>query len=165
MYLTVAELKAASAFDPIEWDELTVRRPATVDLWLRLTQGQIDDPLRLRYAVPFATTPPALAPDPSRAPVAVKLWQATLMDGLFLQHRRTPGAEGLPDATIEARATAALASIAAAADQDRPAHPELPLRSDTAATGVTKGGPLMVGPTTLYGFFDQQRDARDQRGW
>lgn len=165
MYVTFAELKEGSEFDPAEWDELNTRRPATVTAWLTLTQTLIDDPLRLRYAVPLATTPPSLVPDPTLAPKTVKAWQIVLMDAKFLRHRRTPGAEATSDADISAEAAAVMLAIAAAADQDRAAHPELPLRSDTSASGVSKGGPMMVSPTTLYGYFDQQAARRDSGGW
>lgn len=165
MYVTFAELKEGSEFDPAEWDELNARRSATVTAWLGLTQALIDDPLRLRYAVPFATTPPSLTPDPTLAPKTVKAWQIVLMDAKFLRHRRTPGAESAEDSDISAEAKAVLESIAAAADQDRPAHPELPLRSDTSSSGVSKGGPMMVSYNTMHGFFDAQAARRYSGGW
>jgi hypothetical protein len=165
VYNTFAELKEGSEFDPAEWDELNARRSATVTAWLGLTQALIDDPLRLRYAVPFGATPPSLVPDPSLAPKTVKAWQIVLMDAKFLRHRRTPGAEAPADSDLSAEAKAVLESIAAAADQDRPAHPELPLRSNTSSSGVSKGGPMMVGYATLYGFFDGQAARRDAGGW
>src|SRR5262245_52250736 len=125
MYITFDELKAGSEFDPAEWDELNTRRLATVTAWLTLTQAIIDDPLRLRYGVPFQAPYPA----------TVKAWQIVLRDAKFLRHRRTPGAESADDSDISSEAAAVMASIAAAADQDRPAHPELPLRADTTASG------------------------------
>lgn len=151
MYVTLAELKEGSEFDPIEWDELNTRRPATVTAWLTLTAALINDPLRLRYAVPFE------APYPT----TVKAWQIVLMDAKFLRHRRTPGAESTDDSDISTEAKAVTESIAAAADQDRPAHPELPLRSDTSASGVTKGGPMMASFATPYEWFDEQARRRD----
>lgn len=164
MYVSFAELKEGSEFDPAEWDELNSRRPATVTHWLRQTQAHIDDPLRLRYAVPFGVTPPSLTPDPTIVPFTAKLWQIALMDAMFLRARRTPGAEAVADADINRREESVLGAIAAAADQDRPSHPELPLRSDTTPSGVVKGGPLMASYTTAYEFFDAQARRRDELG-
>ncbi len=165
MYITFAELKEASAYDPSQWDDLDARRPSTIARWLKSTQAAIDDPLRLRYAVPFATTPPSLVPDPAKAPETVKDWQITLMDERFLEARREPGAEQDEDGGLKGRAKRVLDTIAATADQDRAAHPELPLRSDTRASGVSKGGPLMIGAVTYHGFFDAQAARRDAEGW
>ena len=163
-YTTFAELKEGSEFDPAEWDELNTRRPATVAHWQRQTQAAIDDPLRLRYAVPFGVTPPSLTPDPTIVPFSAKAWQIALMDAMFLRSRRTPGAEASADADINRREESIFAAIAAAADQDRPAHPELALRSDTSSSGVTKGGPMMVAYATPYDWFDAQAVRRDQDG-
>lgn len=165
MYNTFAELKDASEFEPDQWDELTARRPATVAAWLGLTQSVIDDPLRLRYAVPFGVTPPSLTPDPALVPKTAKGWQVALMDAKFLRARRTPGAESAEDADIGATEQRVLDAIAAAADQDRPAHPELPLRSDTSASGVSKGGPMMRSYNTPWGWIDDQANSRNQGGW
>lgn len=164
-YVTFAELKEGSEFDPAEWDDLNTRRPATVARWLRQTQALIDDPLRLRYAVPFGCTPPSLTPAPAFVPETAKDWQIALMDGKFLRSRRTPGAEEAADADVSAEEKAVRDAIAAAADQDRPAHHELPLRSDATTSGVSKGGPMMLSYNTPYGFFDAQARWRDSGGW
>lgn len=164
-YVTFAELKIASAFDQSQWDELDARRPATVAAWLEQAQAEIDDPLRLRYLVPFACTLPSLDPDPAKAPRTAKRWLVWLMDELFQAARREAGSLPGEDVDLAARAQRARDAIAAAADQDRAAHPELPLRSDTRASGVSKGGPQMSGVNTLHGFFDAQAARRDQEGW
>lgn len=164
-YITFAELKEGSSFNPTDWDELRTRRPTTPESWLELTQADIDDPLRLRYVVPFSAAPPSLTPDPTRAPRTVKRWQIALMDARLFRSRRDPGAPLSEDADLLAEEQRVFASIAAAADQDRPAHPELPLRSDTASSGVSKGGPLMASFSTLHGYFDDQARRRDEGGW
>jgi hypothetical protein len=166
VYVTLAELKAGSAFDPAGWDELNTRRPATIAAWLRMTQSDIDDPLRLRYAVPFATTPPNTTPDPSLAPKTVKNWQISLLDARFLDARRNAGTSLSEDNSITRGAERAREAIAAAADQDRAAHHELPLLADKPwGTGVSKGGPLVATYMTPYGFFDAMAARRDEGGW
>jgi hypothetical protein len=87
------------------------------------------------------------------------------MDARFQRARREPGAPAGEDGDLSAEETRVLAAIAAAADQDRAAHSELPLRSDTRASGVSKGGPMMLGSNTLHGFFDAQAARRDAGGW
>lgn len=151
-YLTFELLKVRSGWDPGEWDDLLARRPGTPAAWLEDTQSAIDDPLRLRYAVPFA------AP----VPRAVLRWQTRLMDALFLRARRQAGVPLGEDADLYAEERATLEAIAAAADQDRPAHSELPLRSDTASSGVVKGGPLMQSFATMHSWFDYQAQRRDE---
>ena len=94
----------------------------------------------------------------------VKAWQIVLMDAKFLQARRTPGAEAPQDAELGREATAVMAAIAAAADQDRAAHPELPLRADTTASGVTKGGPMMASFPSMHEWFDYQAARRAAYG-
>lgn len=165
MYITFAELKEASAYEPADWDGLNARRPNTVASWLRLTQSAIDDPLRLRYAVPFVTTPPSQAPDPALAPATLKRWQIALMDARFLRMRRETGADVSEDADLLAEADAVRKEIEAAADTSNEPHAELPLRADTTATGVSRGGPLMATFATFHGFFDAQAERRDAEGW
>jgi hypothetical protein len=115
----------------------------------------IHDPLRLRYAVPFKDPPPR----------SVQRWQVALMDAKFLRARREAGAPLGEDGDLYIEEKSVLEAISAAADQDRPAHSELPLRADIASSGVSKGGPLMVSFTTMHGFFDDQAQRRDGRGW
>lgn len=153
-YLTYAALKVRSSYSPAEWDELLARRPDTPAAWLEDTQGAIDDPLRLRYAVPFE------AP----VPRTVLRWQVALMDAALYRSRREPGAPLGEDADLLAIEARVIADIAAAADQDRPAHSELPLRSDTTSSGVSKGGPDMRAFVTMYEYFDDQAERRDSRG-
>lgn len=165
-YVTLAEVQEASVYGPEQWAELNTRRPGTFARWERRARARVDDPLRLRYAVPFGVVPPATEPNPDLVPPLVKDWMFELLDALFLQARRTPGAEASEDADIQRTATAALEAIAAAADQDRPAHAELPLRADTPSTsGVSKGGPFAHSYNTPHGFFDEQAQARDEGGW
>lgn len=166
MYVTFAELKAGSVYTPEEWDELNARRSQTVAFWLRTTQSEIDDPLRLRYAVPFATTPPSTTPDPTLAPSILKHWQISLLDARFLASRRIAGALLSEDADVQSEAQRTRDAIAAAADQDKPAHHELPLRSDApGGSGVSKGGPIVEMFNTPYGFFDALSARRDEGGW
>ena len=77
----------------------------------------------------------------------------------------SPRAALARDADINRREESVFAAIAAAADQDRPAHPELPGRADASSgSGVTKGGPTMVAYATPYDWFDAQAARRDQDG-
>ena len=165
-YVTFAEVQDGSVYGREQWAELNTRRPGTFAKWERRVRRQIDDPLRLRYAVPFGVVPPATEPDPTIVPDAVKDWAFDLLDALFLRQMRTPGAEETTDADIFSTATTTLQAIADAADQDKPAHSELPLRADQpSGSGVVKGGPFVSSFNTPHGYFDAQALARDEGGW
>jgi len=165
-YVTLAEVQDGSVYGPEQWAELNTRRPGTFAKWERRARRRIDDPLRLRYAVPFGVVPPATEPDPALVPDAAKDWIFDLLDALFLRQQRTPGAEEAADADIFSTAKDTLQAIADAADQDKAAHAELPLRADQpGSSGVTKGGPFVQTYNTPHGYFDAQAKQRDEGGW
>lgn len=165
-YVTLAEAKLGSVHQPSQWDDLEARRPGTFAMWERRARRRVDDPLRLRYAVPFGIVLPATDPDPTLVPDAVKDWMFDLLDALKLNEMRIPGAEATEDADLFASARGTLQAIADAADQDKPAHSELPLRADQpSGSGVSKGGPFLAGFNTPHGYFDAQARSRDEGGW
>lgn len=158
-YLSLAEYKDRSVYDPAEIDEYFGRPGLTnrFAVWERtLSARKIDDKLRRRYLVPF----------PELAPEAVKDWLTAYLDARLMRARRDPGSEveaGDTDNTLEA--SEATREIENAANPEAPAHPELPLRADLDLSGVSKGGPFVASVVTIHGFFDAQQAQRDEEGW
>lgn len=168
-YLTIDEYKERSTFDPAEIDEFFARpgRSNTFARWEKtLRSRRLDDKLRARYAVPFGIIAPSTEPDPTLVPEACKDWLTAYLDDRLLRARRYPGDEQPTDDDLAGDAAEATREIEAAADNDRPAHAELPLRADTpSASGVTKSGPMVESFNTIHGWFDVQAAARDAGGW
>lgn len=110
----------------------------------------IDSRLCKRYAVPFAA-----APD---TPPAVTGWLARIVDReLFLKRGIHPDDEQNGD--VKERALEAKAEVKEAADSSAGLF-ELPLRAATpTASGISRGGPLMVSEVSPYTWSEVQRDA------
>ena len=152
-YLSLAEYKSRSVYDPSEIEEYFTRPGLSgrFEAWERtLAARKVDDKLRRRYAVPFASPPET-----------VKDWLTAYMDARFMRARRDPGSEaeaGDTDNTLEA--TEATREIENAANPDLPAHPELPLAAGCAVSGVTRGGPHVITFLTGFDYLDAVADAR-----
>jgi hypothetical protein len=168
------EWRTGSAFGPVVTLEhitrvdndlgLPVGTWARFELWEKQAAGDVDDALRRRYAVPFATTNGIV--DITKVPDKVKKWVQMLLDSKLLDARREAGTTGPDDSNISKLKEEANAEMAKAADANESPHPELPLRSDLPSTsGVTLGGPMVTANNTIYGFFDGQQYLRDQEGW
>lgn len=148
-YLTFEEYQERTIYEQSEIDEF-YSRPGRVNTFARwektLRSRKIDDKLRRRYAVPFGIVSPSAEPDPALVPEAAKDWLTAYLDARFLRARRYPGGEeeaGDNDNTLEAQE--ATREIENAANQDVPAHPELPLLATAPeSSGVVKGGPFVV---------------------
>jgi hypothetical protein len=170
-YLTLLELKSRSAFEPEEWDAFFASRDSKLGQalgtllvfvqWGEEVQAEIDDNLRRRYAVPFATTPPSLTPDVTKVPHTVKRWGVALFDEKLFEARRYPGADAPVDSDLAAKAQRARDAMRDAADPDNPPNPELPLLADKPDTsGVVKGGPFVVSYLTAFDALDAVAAAR-----
>lgn len=175
-YLTLLEWKRRSSFLPSVIDEHLARIDAELgeapgtnarfEAWEGDTAEEEDNALRRRYAVPFAVIPPATTPDVAKVPLTIKTWSTALLDERLLSARRDAGITDPQDSDIVARAQRARDAMTNAADPERPAHPELPLRSDLqSSSGVSKGGPVVESFNTVHGWFDAQAATRDAGGW
>lgn len=146
-YLTVEQFRARALMHPGDVDTLD---PAFVLQALDDASGWIDDRLRKRYAVPFA----------SPVPVTILRWVAHLAAAdCYLRRGADPA-----DAAV-ARffdfADRARAEVKEAADSAEGLF-DLPLKADTPGiSGVTQGGPFGYSETDPYAWLDVQRDLRD----
>lgn len=145
-YLTLAEFKLLSTMQSESVDELETRWPGYVDAQLDSKSHWINAQLRKRYAAPFESPYPA----------AVKSWLACIVTMQCWKRRGyDPTDESMQEA-IEDRAEAKR-EIAEAADGEKGLW-DLPLRSDTTATGISKGAPLGYSEQSPYVGFDLQRE-------
>jgi hypothetical protein len=148
-YLTLAEWKERTNFEPSEIDEFLSRpgRANAFTAWLEEAESTIDDTLRRRYAVPFA----------SPVPRAVKKWCRFLLDEQFELARRLPGSTEAQDAGVYAQAERARQEMQSAANANEPAHPELPLAANKpSSSGVALGGPVVVSYQMPGNYYDYQ---------
>jgi hypothetical protein len=164
-YLTLAEWKARSSFSPTVIEEHLDRVDtdlgeaantyARFEAWEGDVAEEIDNALRRRYAVPLAIVSPATTPNIAKVPRAVKAWSRAFLDELLLGARRDAGDADPADGDITARAQRAREAMTNAADPEKPAHPELPLRSDLpGSSGVAKGGPFVIEYLTGHDLYD-----------
>ena len=174
-YLTLAEWRRRSSFGPTVVLEHLTRADselgeaagtyARFEAWEGDIAEEIDNALRRRYNVPLAVIPPATEPDITKVPRVVKAWCRFLLDEELLAARRDSGITDPNDSDIVARAERARSAMTNAADPERPAHPELPLRSDLPSSSGVAKGILVESFNTIHGFFDAQAGLRDSGGW
>lgn len=146
-YLTLAQFKSLSTMPSASIDELeNVLAPGWIDAQLELVSADIDARLRKRYAAPFS------AP----VPLKVRAWVARIVTReAFLKRGIDPTDRQFE--TIDAAATKADQEITEAADSEKGLF-DLPLREDTTATGISRGGPYGYSEASPYVGFDQQAE-------
>lgn len=145
-YLTENEFLALTTMPSSTVDSLAVVSPGWIAQQLSYWSAQIDARLRKRYAAPFA----------SPYPLAVQGWLARIVTvRCYLKNGVDPN--DLQFAEIKADADAALAEIKEAADSNEGLF-DLPLRADTTATGVSRGGPFGYSEASPYVWTDVQSD-------
>ena len=156
-YLTYFELKSGSTgVKPIEWDQLMAEIDVQLEVaegtnarfpvWLDEVESEINDTLRKRYAIPFASPPPN----------AVKAWCRALLVEKYAIERVIPGSTETQDAGVYGQAKLARDAMQRAANANEPAHPELPLRADLpSSSGVTLGGTFVHEDTSAHAAYER----------
>lgn len=137
---------------PVEFvDDIEASSPGWVDAQLSLWSAKIDSRLVKRYAVPF-TAP---------APLVVQGWLAQIVtQRAYLRRGIDPTDPQM--VTVAADAAEAWAEIKEAADAKDGLF-DLPLRSDTDASGIVKTSTLAYAEQSPYVAFDIQSDTgRDE---
>lgn len=150
-YLTLATFKLHATI-PSEWvDEVEDRYPGFVELQCELATSHVDARLRKRYEAPFSEPYPLKAKD----------WVARRVVPRVLWRR---GVDATDQQYLDLRddAAAVEAELKEAADSVEGLY-DLPLRSDTTTSGISKGGPLGYSEQSPYVWKDvQARAARDE---
>lgn len=154
-YLTVAQFRVESLMPGAQVDQLEALEPGFLEARLQRRSGNIDARLRKRYAAPFE----------SPVPDKVVEWLVALVNrDAYLKLGVDPLDAQMAD--ILAGAKTAEDELKEAADSVDGLF-DLPLRADTTATGISKGGPLGYSETSPYVWKDRQGArgrSEDERG-
>jgi hypothetical protein len=155
-YLTLLTYADLSIAPPEYIAQCELMAPRWLAAQLEYWSGWIDARLKKRYAAPFAA-----APD---TPPVVLGWLARIVDReLYLKRGINPDDAQTDD--IKTRAEEARAEVKEAADAKDGLF-ELPLRaSEPTATGITRGGPLMLSEVSPYTWSEVQRDLAADEGF
>lgn len=146
-YLTVAEFKNLTVMPSGDVDVLEAVAPGFLTAKLEAKSRWLDARLAKRYDAPFA----------SPYPEAVKDWLARIVT-LTAFLRRGVDATDEQFVEIKADAEKAEAEVLEAAESEKGLF-ELPLRADTTASGISKGGPFGYSEASPYVWTDRQRRA------
>jgi hypothetical protein len=144
-YLDTAGFKNHSPMANAAVDELETVASGFLASQLESWSAWIDARLAKRYAVPFA----------SPYPLAVRSWLARIVTPHAMM-KRGVDPDDAQFAAIREDGLTALAEIREAADSNEGLF-DLPLRSNTAASGVSRGGPLGYSESSPYVWTDRQR--------
>ncbi len=144
-YLTVAEFKLLTDMPGEFVDYLQSKAPGWLDEQLSYYTSQINARLAKRYATPFGTP----------VPDAVRGWLARIVTPRAYRRRGVdPNDEQYADVRGDAeRADKEIEEAANAVD----GLYDLPLRQDTTASGISKGGTRSYSEQSPYVFQDGQR--------
>ena len=152
-YLTTSEFKTRSLIPSGYVDDIESVDSGWTLIQLEEASAWIDSRLRKRYAAPFT----------SPCPVAVLSWLTKLVTVRCYLKR---GVEATDEqfVSIQQDAMDAKAEIKEAADSNVGLF-DLPLRSDTTATGIDRSGPFSYSEQSPYvGFSRQARTGRTEDG-
>lgn len=142
-YLTASEFETLSVMPA----EFIAELPAGwLDANLEVWSDWINGRLRKRYAAPFAAPVPGI----------VKLWLARIVTFEAYKRRGWDPTDEQAQQISEDNATARDEIKEAANAVD--GLFDLPLRQDTTASGISKGGPLSYSEASPYVAFDRQGD-------
>jgi hypothetical protein len=156
-YLTLTTYRALSIVPSATIDRVEAREAGWIDLQLDHESTWIDAQLAKRYDAPFSEP----------YPKTIRLWLARIVDALVMDKGGHQPLDPQSARYYKAADDAKL-EIAVAADAEK-GHYELPLRADTAANGVTRGGPRSYTEASPYVGRDRQarigmQEDRNRRG-
>lgn len=143
-YLTVDGFKLLSVMPSGFVDEIEAGSPGWTLQQLTLVSAHIDARLSKRYDAPFNVP----------APICVQGWLAKIVTEAAYRKRGYDPTDAQGKEYVADRDTA-LAEIKEAADAVDGLF-DLPLRADTNASGISKGGPRAYSEQSPYVFTDQQ---------
>lgn len=145
-YLDVAGFKLLSIMPDEDVEALETRYPGWLLSKLTNVSARLDSRLRKRYAVPFESPYPETA----------KGWLCDLVT-LSAYLRRGVDASDAQFQIVLDESKKAEAEILEAADSNTGLF-DLPLRSDSTASGISKGDPLVYSESDPYTWTDVQAE-------
>lgn len=143
---TLVEFKALSVMPASDLDQLEAEASGWILNQTLVASAWVDSRLRKRYAVPFSAPVPDI----------VRSWVVRMVT-LRAYLRRGVNASDDHFAEVKADAEAAGLEVKEAADAESGLF-DLPLRQDTATSGVTKPAPLGYSESSPYTWTDVQAD-------
>ena len=152
-YLTLTEFKLQSTIPVEVLEAIEVVTPGWIDAQLSSASSHIDARLAKRYEVPFSSPYPAQIQDWVAAIVSAKCYERRGVDPVDRQVDRTFAAADLAETEIK-EAQDFVGDSGGTAGM-RGAF-ELPLRADTSASGISKGGPRIYSEQSPYVWHSRQ---------
>lgn len=143
-YLTLAEFLQMSVVPAAFINEIEQRTPGWVDQRLLMASAYIDTRLSKRYDAPFKAPYPLAAQDWVSKWVSLDVW---------LRRGVQPNDEQFGE--YKAQAVQAYDEVKEAANSELGLF-DLPLRSDTNGSGISKGAPLGYSEQSPYVWADEQ---------
>lgn len=145
-YLDLGQFRDLTIAEQAMVDRVEIRHPGWILRQLTFQSDRIDSRLRKRYAAPFA----------SPTPPTVQAWLCAVATPLVMLKAGMPAEDELYVSAAK-QADAAEAQITEAADSEKGLF-DLPLRADTAESGIVFGGPLAYTEASPYHWRDVQRE-------
>lgn len=150
-YLDLAGFKARTLMPAADVDELEATAPGWILVQLEDGSDRIEAPLRKRYDTPFSSPYPKVLLRWLASIVTLRCYLKRGVDPLDRQFE-----------AIQKDHDTALEELEKAANSETGLF-ELPLRADTSASGVSKGGPYGYSEQSPYAWTDRQaRTGRDE---
>lgn len=149
-YLDKDAFAALSVMPEADIDALEASHPGWIDGQLDYWSRMIDAQLRKRYAVPFEEP----------YPVVVTGWLTRIVT-LRCYIKRGVDPNDLQFIEVKEDADTAKLEVREAASSDPTSEQnlfDLPLRADTTASGISKGGPFGYSEQSPYVWTDKQAD-------
>ena len=152
-YLTIARFKLLSTIPSVFVDTVESQEPGFVDAQLSYWSDWIDTQLRKRYAAPFLPPVPGAVEGWLARIVTVRVWSKRGVD---------PNDEQWQE--VKKDDTDARAEIQQAANSETGLF-DLPLRADTADSGIARAFPMGYSEQSPYAWTTQQvvRGTQDDR--
>ncbi len=146
-FLTIAQFRTRTVMPPEDVDRVEAQYPGFIDVRLADESAWLRARLIKRYPTAFD------------APIAAVIlgWLTDIVTPQVYRRRGWNPSSG-QDAEIDKQAERARAEVLEAANSETGLF-ELPMRENTTASGVSKGGPLSYSEQSPYSWTDVQADA------
>jgi hypothetical protein len=128
-------------------DRVEAMYPGWIARQLAFHSDRIDSRLRKRYAVPFAAPP--------LTPPTIALWLCAIVTPVVMLKQGMAAEDELLVSAQRAAADAE-AQLTEAANAEAGLF-DLPMRSDSAASGISQGAPLAYTETSPYAWITERR--------
>ena len=148
-FLTWQEFRSRTSMPTADVDIVMAQDPTFLPEKLEDVTDEINTMMRKRYSVPFSLPYPRI----------LQRWLCAIVTPEVYEKRGWNPSDQQSQIILQ-RAEDARKQMKEAADSETGLY-ELPLRADTGASGVTRGGPFGYSEASPYVCMDVQRNAAD----